>query len=144
MRLIYLPFSRQNDNVYLFKHILARNRPPEDRFIHNICLKDKLLKNFHTKKNLLKISILSDFECFLYNQTYMICILADVRIRQAKVYSSQIDSWMIEGQICIIAHSTDYPKFNIFAFVQQIRILLCSCNNFKNKTGSDYYSNHLK
>ena len=42
----------------------------------------------------------------------MICILVDARIRRVRVYSNQIDSWMIDEQLRVIARSA-YQKFDI-------------------------------
>jgi hypothetical protein len=45
-------------------------------------------------------------------------ILVDVQIRQVKVYSNQIDSWMIGGQIRVIARS----------IIENSTSFLCSTN----------------
>ena len=61
-------------------------------------------------------------------KTYMKCILGDVRIRQVKVYSNQIDSWMmmmiimllINSQSSFIVHSIRKTFDIIVTFIEQI------------------------
>ncbi len=69
------------------------------------------------------------------NVTYMKYIPVDVRIRQVRVYSNQIDSWMIGGQIRIIVrsiienstffYSFNKPEYVLIVINKKNKISLC-------------------